>query len=40
MFWLGKNKKEQIYRLADYRGPGYLQLAICASTSSSVSCPA
>ena len=33
-------KQEQIYRLAAYRGPGYLQLAICASTSSSVSCPA
>ena len=37
---LVRKKKEQIYRLAAYTGPGYLQLAICASTGSSVSCPA
>ena len=40
MFWLEKLQKEETYRLAGYRDPGYLQCAICAITISSVSCPA
>ena len=40
MFWLEKLQKEETYRLAGYRDPGYLQCAICAITISSVPCPA